>query len=289
MTTKTYRWPNGGKTAATVSVLLEVWAEDRWPSYFPRTTALKPGMVDLAARQWSNFGIREGVYRLLSALARHKIKATFFLNAIVAEREPKLVKHLVEEGHHIAGHGYSQDQFLMDMSREEQQVIVKRSLDLLEYAGGQRPVGWVTPVYSWTKDTAEILAAEGLAWHADALDASLPYWQYLEKGKIVALPWCDFMDNRVLRGNPHDYVEVFRDMLKHYREGEPLGLFHAGVHCHFGGRPLMGASINEVFQQISAAADVWVASHAEVVSWFKQQNVDRIDPSDLFMQNVGSG
>ncbi len=287
MTQKNYKWPNGGNTAATISVLLEVWAENHWPSYFPRTTGLKPGMVDLAARQWSNFGIREGIYRLLGTLARHKIKATLFLNAIVAEREPKLVKHIVEEGHRIAGHGYSQDQFLMNMSREEQRATIKRSLDLLEQAGGQRPTGWVTPVYSWTADTAELLMAEGLNWHADALDASLPYWQQVPNGKIVAYPWCDFMDNRVLRGNPHDYIDVFGDLLRHYRKDEPFGLLHAGVHCHFGGRPLMGASVNDVFEKIKAASDVWLATHDEVVNWFKQQNVDRIEPSHLFDQAPG--
>jgi hypothetical protein len=64
-----YRRPNGGTTAATLSVLLEVWAVGGWPSHFRRTTALKPGVTDLAARQWANFRIRERIYRLLGMLA----------------------------------------------------------------------------------------------------------------------------------------------------------------------------------------------------------------------------
>ena len=55
-----YRWSNGAKAAVTISVLLEVWGDGKWPSYFPRTTALKPGMYDLSASRWSSFGIKEG-------------------------------------------------------------------------------------------------------------------------------------------------------------------------------------------------------------------------------------
>lgn len=282
MNAAAYLWPTDVKTAAIVSVLLEVWADDKWPGYFPRTTALKPGMHDLSASRWASFGIKEGVYRLLAALSRHKVKATFFVNAIVAERDPLLLKRIVEQGHVVASHGYSQDQFLMDMSREEQHATIKRCAELIAAATGQRPTGWVTPVYSWTEDTAELLALEGFSWHADALDASLPYWQKFQTAKIVALPWCDFVDNRVLRGNPRDYSEVYEDQLDYLKKHEPLGLLHVGMHCHFGGRSLMGASIDRVLHHLTSAGGLWLATHDEVADWFKRQNVAGFEPSMLF-------
>jgi hypothetical protein len=36
-------WPHGNRTAVLVSVLFETWREGHAPSYFPRTTPLKPG------------------------------------------------------------------------------------------------------------------------------------------------------------------------------------------------------------------------------------------------------
>jgi allantoinase len=275
-------WPNEAKAAATISVLLEVWADGKWPSYFPRTTALKPGMHDLSASRWSSFGIKEGVYRLLAALERHKLRATFFMNAIVAERDPKLVKQVIDAGHSIAAHGYSQDQFLMNMTVEEQHETIKKCVALFKNATGKHPEGWVTSVYSWTADTHPLLAAEGFKWHADALDSSMPAREQYAKGDIIALPWCDFVDNRVLRGNPLDYSETYENLISYTTEKEPLGLINVGMHCHFGGRPLMGASVDRVFGYIAKTPGLWKATHGEIADWFAMQNIDVIDKAKVF-------
>jgi allantoinase len=277
-----YSWPNEAKAAATISVLLEVWADGKWPSYFPRTTALKPGMEDVSASRWSSFGIKEGVYRLLAALRRNDLRATFFMNAIVAEREPKLIKEVMDSGHSIAAHGYSQDQFLMSMSPDEQRDIIKRCVSLLKGATGKHPEGWVTSVYSWTDETHALLAQEGFKWHADALDASLPRREKHGKGSIIALPWCDFVDNRVLRASPLDYSETYESVIRHTCEHEPLGLINVGMHCHFGGRPLMGESIEKVLRCLKNTSGLWNTTHSEVAEWFESQKVDSIDNAALF-------
>ena len=277
-----YRWPNEAKAAATISVLLEVWGDGKWPSYFPRTTALKPGMHDLSASRWSSFGIKEGAYRLLAALERNKLRATFFMNAIVAEREPKLLKKVLDAGHVIAAHGYSQDQFLMSMTRDEQHEIIKRCVSLFKSVTGKHPEGWVTSVYSWTSDTHQLLAQEGFKWHADALDSSFPARETYANCNIIALPWCDFVDNRVLRASPVDYSEAYESVIKYTCENEPLGLINVGMHCHFGGRPLMGGSIEKVLGCLAKTQGIWNATHGEIVTWFENQNVDALDKASLF-------
>ena len=277
-----HQWPNEAKAAATVSVLLEVWGDGTWPSYFPRTTALKPGMHDLSASRWSSFGIQEGVYRLLAALERNKLHATFFMNAIVAEREPKLIKQVMDAGHSVAAHGYSQDQFLMSMTSEEQHEIIKRCVSLFKSVTGKHPEGWVTSVYSWTSQTHALLAQEGFRWHADALDSSFPAREIYSTGSIIALPWCDFVDNRVLRASPVDYSDAYDSVIKYTCEHEPLGLINIGMHCHFGGRPLMGGSIDKVLGYLAKTPGIWNTTHAAVATWFEQQKVDVLDKAELF-------
>lgn len=44
--------------------------------------------------------------RVLEVLARHEIRATFFLIGERAEQHPELVKRLVAEGHLIGNHSY---------------------------------------------------------------------------------------------------------------------------------------------------------------------------------------
>ena len=69
-----------------VSVLLETWAEGTSPTYFPRTTPLKAGTVDVPARNWSQYGAEEGVWRILGILERTVVPATVFANALSVER-----------------------------------------------------------------------------------------------------------------------------------------------------------------------------------------------------------
>ncbi len=269
-------WPGGKRVAVLVGVLLESWSAGKSPSYFTRTTPLKPGALDHAGMQWAQYGGKEGIWRLLRVMAAHEIKATVFCNALTAELYPDAVQAVIRAGHDIAAHGYSQDQYLLDMSPEQQRASIRKCLDILERIGGRRPDGWATQVYSWNDATAEALAAEGVKWHADALDTSLPRRQRTASGMLVALPWCEFVDNRVLRASPRDFFDVYKGSLDFLREREPMSLLHIAVHSHFGGRPLMSAVFDEVLGYCRSFADVWFPRHGELVQWFAGQNIDEI-------------
>src|SRR6185503_7676928 len=53
-------WPSGKSIAVLVSILFETWSDGKGPSYFPRTTPLKPGTTDHGAIQWAQYGGNEG-------------------------------------------------------------------------------------------------------------------------------------------------------------------------------------------------------------------------------------
>lgn len=275
-----YSWLNGARVAVLVSVLLESWADGKHPSYFPRTTALKPGAVDHAAIQWSEFGGKEGIWRIVGVIDQCKIPATVFCNALSAERYPDAIAQIVRSEHDIAAHGYSQDQYLMDMSPEQQRATIRGCLDILEQSTGRRPEGWVTPVYGGDQYTRDLLVQEGLKWHCDALDSSLPRRERTSSGEIVAIPWCDFVDNRVLRASPRDYYNAYKDTFDYLYAREPPGLVHLAIHCHFGGRPLMAAMLHEILGYFSQFSDVWFARHGELASWTNEQDPLSRVPAD---------
>ena len=79
-------WPNGARVAVLVSVLLEAWADGKSPSYFPRTTPLKAGQVDRAGARWSEYGGKEGIWRLMRILDDRGMHASIFCNGLAAER-----------------------------------------------------------------------------------------------------------------------------------------------------------------------------------------------------------
>jgi len=49
----------------------------------------------------------DNVKRVLNVLDRHSVKATFFVQGMVAEKFPGLMQNLIAQGHEIQSHGYS--------------------------------------------------------------------------------------------------------------------------------------------------------------------------------------
>lgn len=269
-----HRWPNENRIAIIVSVLLESWSEGKHPAYFPRTTPLKPGASDLSASRWAEYGGNEGIWRIASALGERGVPATVFCNALSAERYPDAVRHLARSGFDVAGHGYAQDQYLLDYPPQEQGALIRKSLDILERTSGARPQGWVTPVYGNDRHTTTLLVEEGVKWHCDALDYSLPRLEQTPAGPIVAIPWSEFVDNRVQRGNPRAYYEVYADTFDYLYTREHGALLHLAIHAHFGGRPLVTAMLHKILDHFERHAAVWFARHAEVARHAAEQALD---------------
>ena len=93
---KTLTWPNGKKVAVSITVMFETWPDDSAPNYSVQTTHLKKGTVDHAAKAWSTYGGRVGVWRLMRTFERLGMPATFFVNARCTEVYPDAVKQIAQ-------------------------------------------------------------------------------------------------------------------------------------------------------------------------------------------------
>lgn len=269
-------WPGGKRVAVLVSILFESWSEGRSPSYFPRTTPLKAGTTDRGGIQWAELGANEGIWRILRTLERHKVPATVLASGVCGERYPEALAAAGQAGHDIAGHGWTQDALHVYMTPEEERDAIRRTCVALKKASGVPTKGWATPAYSWTGHTFDILLEEGVEWYADALDISLPRREKTAKGEIVAFPWSDFVDNRVLRGAPSTFFDVYKDSFDYLREHEPMGLVHIGFHSHFGGRPLMAAQFDKLLAYLKFHTDVWWPGHNEMAKFVRTLEPDAL-------------
>jgi peptidoglycan/xylan/chitin deacetylase (PgdA/CDA1 family) len=264
-------WPSGKPIAVLVSILFETWSDGKAPSYFPRTTPLKPGIVDRGAIQWAQYGGNEGLWRILRTLDRHSVPATIFCSGRCGELYPQVIAAAAKAGHDIAGHGYTQDGLFCYMTPEEERAAIRNTLDALERACGTRPRGWATPAYSWTEHTFGLLRAEGVTWYGDALDISLPRKQATANGDIVAFPWSDFVDNRVLRGAPRGFFDVYHDTFEYLRAHEPTG-----------GRPLMTAMLEKLLTFLRAQPEVHFPGHAALARWILDREGDELSFANRF-------
>ena len=101
--------------------------------------------------------------RLRAILDDAGVKATFFVQGMVAEAFPKLVQQLVAEGHEVQSHGYSHRP-LFAMDRITLRAELERGIKTLEDACGVRPTAFRAPDFSIVQENLwalEVLAELG--------------------------------------------------------------------------------------------------------------------------------
>src|SRR3546814_33927 len=188
-----------------VTVLLEVWSDRAAPSYSPMTTPLKPGTYDRAGVTWAQYGVNNGIWRLMRILNTLDIKGTVCTSAKAIETHPETLRALLDHGHELAAHSYTQDTVHAYLTPEEELDNIRKCVRIFETHLGVRPAGWICPVLASTDHTTGLVCQEGFLWHGDYNNIDLPMIVRTGQGSTVALPHTDFADNRVLRLSPRAY------------------------------------------------------------------------------------
>jgi len=257
-------WPNGARIAVMLTVMYESWPEGKGPPYGPMASNLREGTLDLQSVSWANYGGRTGIWRLMRMFEKFGVKATICANAKSLERFPEAARELGRQGHEIAGHSYTQNMFLPYMNEEEERALIHRCAGIIEETTGFKMVGWASPRMTPTVHTARFLAEAGCLWHGDYHDTDLPYIVTEGGKKIVALPHSEFTDNRVMRGSPKDFFDVYKGMFDYLYENEPGAQINLTLHSHFGARPPIAAMLNEIIKYYQEHEGVWFARHDEM-------------------------
>src|SRR5688572_33023665 len=81
---------------------------------------------------------------VVDAFAEHGVRATFFMLGWVAERDPSLVRRIVDDGHELASHGYDHTRATM-LDRAAFMADVTRTKKMLEDLSGRAVRGYRAP------------------------------------------------------------------------------------------------------------------------------------------------
>ncbi len=119
----------------------------------------------IARDGWDGFPrrVEANTDKALALFDEAGVKATFFTLGWVAERHPKLVRRIVEQGHELASHGYAHFQ-VHAQTPEEFRADVRRTKAVLEDVGGVAVKGYRAASFSIGAKTLwalPILAEEG--------------------------------------------------------------------------------------------------------------------------------
>lgn len=91
--------------------------------------------------------IERNMDRILALLKEHNVQATFFTLGWIAERFPRLIRELVDDGHELASHGYEHVR-VPQQNRATFGQDIRRTKALLEDIGGLEVRGYRAASYS---------------------------------------------------------------------------------------------------------------------------------------------
>lgn len=117
---------------------------------------------------------------ILDLLDEKKVKATFFVLGWIAERYPKLVKRMADDGHELATHSYWHRK-VFEMTEDEFREDLRQSIEVIEAAGGKKVLGFRAPSFSITPGTEwafDVLHDEGLIYDASLFPAERGHGGY---------------------------------------------------------------------------------------------------------------
>jgi polysaccharide deacetylase family protein (PEP-CTERM system associated) len=107
--------------------------------------------------------VARNVGRILDLMARHDVKATFFVLGWLAQRLPTMVREIAGAGHEIASHGFRHTR-VTNQQRDDFREDVISTKRVLEDTSGQEVIGYRAASYSITEDNLwalDILAETG--------------------------------------------------------------------------------------------------------------------------------
>ena len=244
------------------------------------TTELRDGGKSIGRLSWGQYGSRVGVPRILGVLARHGVRASFYVPAVVALLYPEEQRRVAGEGHEVGIHGWIHE-LNSWLSYDAERDLMLRSADVLAKVTGARPTGMRTPSWDFSPHTLRIAKEMGLAYDS-SLMADEDCYELLLDGQatgVVELPveWVRddavyFWMNRFASHRPYtppsDVFDIFRrEFERAYDEG---GLFQLTMHPHVIGYRSRIWILEEIVRLAQSRPGVWFATHAEVVDWARR-------------------
>jgi peptidoglycan-N-acetylglucosamine deacetylase len=278
-------WPNAAQLAVHVTIDL--------------APACGPGGIESAdlSTPEAYYGLHGGLDTLLPILARHDMRATVAVPAILAPIYADRVRSLAAMGHEIAAHGWRhEDPALLD--RAEEQSRIERATHVLADVVGQRPRGWYSlarpsdkfATGSVTAHTMDLLLQAGYDWFGNGLADDVPHWwvtDFATRRAILCLPYYYHFDDQFFllfpaKGTGLEHADVlFRNWRSEFEAQYARGrCFHMVLHPHAIAFPHRLQMLDRFLTFVRTHPGLWNPSGSELAAhWQAAHPLGELKPS----------
>jgi len=269
---KPAKWKGGARCAVALS-----FDSDH------ETGELRDGGESPGRLSQGQYGNRVGIPRILAALKKHDVPASFFVPAVVALLYPDEQREVVNSGHEIGLHGWIHELNTKVPAADERDLHF-RSADAIEQITGVRPVGMRTPSWDFSGATLSIQRELGLVYDSSLMADDDPY-EILQEGKptgMVELPveWIRddavyFNMNRFTALRPYTSPDVVLNIFRRefdaaYAENS---LFLLTMHPHIIGHRSRMFILDELIDYMKGHEGVWFGTHAQIAEYVRDEGL----------------
>ena len=242
-------WPDGAKLVISVSLQFEAGAQPESGS-INSFAAIDSKYPDLPAEQWYDYGVKEGIPRLLDVFQRRRVLVTSHMVGAAVDRHPELAREIVQRGHEAAVHGQTWTP-KHPMTAEEERASYRDSIKSIERATGTRPVGVTGFWLRNAPQTLEVLKDLGFLYHVDDVSRDEPFVIPVRETLFVVVPYTIGLNDVVLYEHRNFSTEQYASELRNefemlYTEAESKRrMMSISVHDRVAGRPARAKVLEE--------------------------------------------
>ncbi|MCL0044131.1 polysaccharide deacetylase [Dehalococcoidia bacterium] len=271
------QWPNNARVAFWVipnveyyeylPLLRNVRAEIGGNPVFPHP--------DIHSNIRRDYGNRIGFWRLMKVMDKHNIRCTVNSNLALLEHLPEERDAMVERNWDFCCHGfYNTRQAPMGLSVDEQRVWLKEAIDTLKRTTGKQLKG-LNVLGRSTEELPDLLAEQGLIYHADWFVDDQPQPIRVNKGKLVSIPYAaDLNDSLLVSRNRAWELDYLLQMCKDqfdrlYEEGAENGkVMCLALHPWVTGYPWRINYVDQILSYIMSHDGVWQTTADDIAEYY---------------------
>lgn len=267
-------WGDNKKVALMVTVPIEFFPLNQEGKPFKAPGGMMTNYPDFRHYTSRDYGNRVGIFRFFKIFQELGIRANMAVNAAVAERYPELIVEINALNHEIIGHGINMDVLHyggLDPTKERSQI--KTALETLRSISGQAVKGWISPAYSESFNTPDILTEFGVKYVGDWANDELPYTMETANGNLIAMPISQEINDRQIIINYHhsedSFVQQIKDQYDYLSEesdkygGRVLSIV---VHPYIMGLPYRIKALKEALQYVKEQSNVFCATGSDLLN-----------------------